>query len=154
MWQPSLTANEPDRLLGYPLYTSPYAPTDAIAFGDIKYYNIGDRGTRSDVPELLAGADVFIHLPDCAEGFGIAVVEALASGLICVCNDRGALPEIVEDGVSGLIVKSGDSVTERLRSLIPGSAQWERIRRGAVEAAQKFSIETFAAKLDDLIEEP
>ena len=123
-----------------------------------KELGIGDQvdflGTRSDVPELLAGADVFIHLPDCAEGFGIAVVEALASGLICVCNDRGALPEIVEDGVSGLIVKSGDSVAERLRSLIPGSAQWERIRRGAVDAAQKFSIETFAAKLDDLIEEP
>ena len=57
MWQPSLTANEPDRLLGYPLYTSPYAPTDAIAFGDIKYYNIGDRGTRSfkQLNELFAG---------------------------------------------------------------------------------------------------
>ena len=130
------------------------APLQAIA----KELDIDSRvqflGTRDDVPELLADSDVFVHVPDCAEGFGIAVVEALASGLICVCNDRGALPEIVEDGVSGLIVKSGDSVTERLRSLIPGSAQWERIRRGAVEAAQKFSIETFAVKLDALIEEP
>ena len=57
MWQPALTQGEPDRLLGYEVYTSPYAPTDAIAFGDYKYYNIGDRGTRSfkQLTELFAG---------------------------------------------------------------------------------------------------
>ena len=57
MWQPSLTAGEPDKLLGYDVYTSQYAPTDAIAFGDYKYYNIGDRGTRSfkQLNELFAG---------------------------------------------------------------------------------------------------
>ncbi len=57
MWQPSLTAGEPDKLLGYDLYTSQFAPTDAIAFGDYKYYNIGDRGTRSfkQLTELFAG---------------------------------------------------------------------------------------------------
>ncbi len=57
MWQPSLTSGEPDKLLGYDVYTSQYAPTDAIAFGDYKYYNIGDRGTRSfkQLNELFAG---------------------------------------------------------------------------------------------------
>lgn len=57
MWQPALTQGEPDRLLGYEVYTSPYAPADAIAFGDYKYYNIGDRGTRSfkQLTELFAG---------------------------------------------------------------------------------------------------
>lgn len=57
MWQPALTNGEPDRLLGYEVHTSPYAPVDAIAFGDYKYYNIGDRGTRSfkQLTELFAG---------------------------------------------------------------------------------------------------
>ena len=57
LWQPALTAGEPDKLLGYNVYTSQYAPTDAIAFGDYKYYNIGDRGTRSfkQLTELFAG---------------------------------------------------------------------------------------------------
>lgn len=57
MWQPSYQAGEPDKLLGYPVYTSPFAPTDAIAFGDYSYYNIGDRGTRSfkQLTELFAG---------------------------------------------------------------------------------------------------
>lgn len=57
IWQPSYQAGEPDRILGYNLHTSAYAPTDAVAFGDFKYYNIGDRGTRSfaELKELFAG---------------------------------------------------------------------------------------------------
>ena len=57
IWQPSYQLGEPDRILGYAVHTSAYAPTDAIAFGDYKYYNIGDRGTRSfkQLNELFAG---------------------------------------------------------------------------------------------------
>lgn len=47
MWQPSLIAGEPDTLMGYKLYTSEYAPKDAIALGNYRYYKIGDRGTRT-----------------------------------------------------------------------------------------------------------
>lgn len=57
IWQPSYQQGEPDRLLGYPVYTSAFAPENAIAFGDISYYNIGDRGSRSfkALTELFAG---------------------------------------------------------------------------------------------------
>ena len=62
LWQPALTAGEPDRLLGYPVYTSAYVPAVAagqpvMAFGDLSYYNIGDRGARSfaALHELYAG---------------------------------------------------------------------------------------------------
>ena len=62
LWQPALTAGEPDRLLGYPVYTSAFVPTVAagkpvLAFGDMSYYNIGDRGVRSfaALHELYAG---------------------------------------------------------------------------------------------------
>ncbi|MFI3201891.1 MAG: phage major capsid protein [Eubacteriales bacterium] len=57
MWQPSLLAGEPDKLMGYPIHTSQFAPEDAFSFGDYRYYNIGDRGTRSfkQLTELFAG---------------------------------------------------------------------------------------------------
>ena len=65
MWQPSAQAGEPDRLFGYEVYTSAYAPLaeagkPAVAFGDFSYYNIGDRGTRSfqELKELFAGNDM------------------------------------------------------------------------------------------------
>ena len=52
LWQPSVQAGEPDRLLGYELYTSPYVPTIAagaltVAFGDFKNYWIADRSGRT-----------------------------------------------------------------------------------------------------------
>lgn len=60
IWQPSYKEGEPDRVLGYAVNTSPYAPTNAIAFGDYSYYNIGDRGSRSfaELRELFAGNGV------------------------------------------------------------------------------------------------
>lgn len=52
LWQPSVQAGQPDKLLGYNLYTSPYVPTVeagafAIAFGDFQNYWIGDRAGRT-----------------------------------------------------------------------------------------------------------
>lgn len=62
LWQPSLQVGQPDRLLGYPLYTSPYVPivkaaTLPIAFGDFSNYWIADRMGRSvqRLNELYAG---------------------------------------------------------------------------------------------------
>ena len=52
LWQPSLQAGEPDKLLGYDLYTSPYVPqmeagAFSLAFGDFKNYWIADRAGRT-----------------------------------------------------------------------------------------------------------
>ena len=62
LWQPSVQAGQPDRLLGYPIYTSPYAPAAAasalpIAFGDFSNYWIADRLGRTvqRLNELYAG---------------------------------------------------------------------------------------------------
>lgn len=57
IWQPSYKEGEPDRVLGYTVHTSSFAPTNAIAFGDYSYYNIGDRGSRSfgELREVFAG---------------------------------------------------------------------------------------------------
>ena len=62
IWQPFLKEGEPDKLLGYPTYTSAFAPKAekgklAVALGDFSYYKIGDRGNRSFqyLKELFAG---------------------------------------------------------------------------------------------------
>ena len=65
LWTPSFIQGEPDRLLGYPIYTTPYFPAAqsgefAIAFGDFSYYQVADRGTRSvhELRELYAVQDI------------------------------------------------------------------------------------------------
>lgn len=66
LWSPSYQEGEPDRLLGYPIYSSPYMPIATtsgnfpIIFGDLSYYNVADRGSRTvkELYELYAVQDI------------------------------------------------------------------------------------------------
>lgn len=113
-------------------------------------------GRRTDVPKLLANADVFVHLPVWEEGFGITVIEAMAAGVMCIVNNRGALPEIVDDGVNGFVIEAQKPFTlgDVLTKIGALSAQEQgKLRENAYQKAQAFSIETFAEKLDDALSE-
>jgi glycosyltransferase involved in cell wall biosynthesis len=72
---------------------------------------IGERihvlGFRDDVPDLLRACDLLVHVAR-VEGFGYAVAEAMMAGLPVVAADVSSLPEIVEDGVTGLLVPPDD----------------------------------------------
>jgi glycosyltransferase involved in cell wall biosynthesis len=60
-------------------------------------------GERHDVPTILAAMDVFC-LPSEMEGMPMTVLEAMAAGLPVVASDVGGIPEVVEDGRTGLMV--------------------------------------------------
>ena len=64
-------------------------------------------GVRRDVPDLLRAADVFA-LTSVSEGASITVLEAMASGVACVLTGVGGNPELVRDGLDGLLVPRGD----------------------------------------------
>ena len=64
-------------------------------------------GTRRDVAELLANADIFA-LPSDWEGVSIALLEAMAAGLPVVATAVGGTPEVVIDGINGLLVPPHD----------------------------------------------
>ena len=61
----------------------------------------------ADVPALIAEHDVVL-VPSVAEPFGLAAVEAIASGRWVVASDVGGLRDIVQDGVNGTLVADGD----------------------------------------------
>lgn len=75
-------------------------------------------GNRLDVPELLAASDIFV-MPSLSEGISMAILEAMASELPIVATRVGGNPDIIEDGVTGLLVNPADapmlaSAVERL----------------------------------------
>lgn len=64
-------------------------------------------GGRDDVPDILPRMDVGLMLSRC-EAFGRVTVEYMLQGLAVIASDTGANPEIVEDGVTGLLYPYGD----------------------------------------------
>jgi len=65
-------------------------------------------GDRRDVPDLLAGMDLLV-LPSASEGFANAALEGAACALPVVVSDAGGNPEIVLDGATGRVFRSGDA---------------------------------------------
>jgi len=74
---------------------------------------IADRvrflGFRKDLPDLMVACDLFV-LPSVAEAFGLVLAEALYLGAPVLASRVGGIPEIVDDGVDGLLVSPGDAV--------------------------------------------
>lgn len=64
-------------------------------------------GSRDDIPTVMAALDIFA-LPSLAEGMSNTVLEAMASGLPVIATRVGGSPELVEDGVTGVLVPRQD----------------------------------------------
>jgi|TARA_R110002073_G_scaffold502_13_gene4242 sugar transferase (PEP-CTERM/EpsH1 system associated) len=95
-------------------------------------------GDRDDIPEMLACMDVFV-LPSLGEGISNTVLEAMATGLPVVATRVGGNPELVEHGVTGLLVPVGDTaaLAEALQRLAGDPVTCKQMGSAAVQRIQK-----------------
>jgi glycosyltransferase involved in cell wall biosynthesis len=94
------------------------------------------RVTDSRLNELYASSDIFA-LPSEGEGFGLVFAEAMAHGLPCVCVNSGAAPEVVEDGMTGLVARPRD-IQDLAAKILSLATNEEMRRRLAANARRKF----------------
>ena len=110
-------------------------------------------GERSDVPDVMCGLDGFV-LPSLAEGISNTILEAMASGLPVLATAVGGNPELVVDGVTGLLVPSGDvpELTRALASLAADGALRRRLGDAAAEhCAARFTIRAVADRWEAVL---
>lgn len=101
-------------------------------------------GFRDDIPQVLNTLDVFV-LASLKEGLGVAVLEAAWRGLPIVASNAGGIPEIVQDGATGLLVPPADSdaLADGLLFMLDHPAEARAMGEAAGALVRsKFSVET------------
>jgi 2-deoxystreptamine N-acetyl-D-glucosaminyltransferase/2-deoxystreptamine glucosyltransferase len=106
---------------------------------------------HSVVPAVLASLDVLV-LPSQYEEMGSVLTEAMAAGLPVVASDVGGIPEVVRDGVTGLLVPPEDveALATALDRLVADPALRGRLAAGAREHARSYAWPHLAGRVAEL----
>lgn len=130
------------------------AIVDALSSGPVADL-ITVTGFRRDVPDLLAAMDVFAF-PSHNEAFGLALIEAMATGLPTVSSDCDGVLDIVVEGQTGLMVapKDGARLANATARLLEDEALRTRLgQAGRARVLEKFTEERMAAAMERLYAE-
>jgi glycosyltransferase involved in cell wall biosynthesis len=115
---------------------------------------VRSRVAREDLPAVYGDAHLFV-LPTFFEGFSVALLEAMASGLPIVTTPVGATPDLLRHEASALIVPTGDgrAVADAIRRLLDDAGLRRRLGEAAAHAARPYPYERVHAHALALYEE-
>ena len=108
-------------------------------------------GFRSDVDDVICEMDLIVHASTTGEPFGQVIIEGMAAGKPVIATNGGGVPEIVEDGKTGILVPMGDiqAMAEAMCRMLadPASAR-EMGVRGRQRVREHFKIGQTARKVE------
>ena len=111
-------------------------------------------GRLDSVSDILRGTDLFL-LPSQTESFGLAALEAMACGAPCVASRAGGLPEVITDGVDGLLEPPGspEAMSRRAIEILRDPARHATMSAAAVAKARQFSAAAIVPAYEALYHE-
>lgn len=125
----------------------------------INSYNLQDSfkliGYRDDVSAIMSALDLLV-LPSRLEPFGLVLLEAMAAGKPVIGTKVGGIPEIIEDGVTGLLVppRSPDDLAQAIISILQDPDLTHRMgATGRERVKARFSLERCVAEVQKIYEE-
>lgn len=106
-------------------------------------------GRLDAVAPLLAATDLFL-LPSQTESFGLAALEAMACGAPVLASRTGGLPEVLDDGVEGILEPPGsvEAMARRAIALLKDPDAHARMRAAAVARARRFSADAIVPQYE------
>jgi len=115
---------------------------------------------REDLATQYARAAIAVHpsVPAASgdrDGLPVALLEAMSSGCAIVASRVPGIVDVVEDGVSGILVPPGDAAAlrEAIRSLLEDESLRTRLGEAARRTAEAYSVEAISATYRDLLRE-
>jgi glycosyltransferase involved in cell wall biosynthesis len=123
-------------------------------------HGLGDRvsflGFRSDIPRLMRLVHIVLHTSTAPEPFGRVIVEGMLAGRPVVATRAGGVEEILEDGVTGVLVPPGApaALASAIRELLANPARARTIAQaGKASAEQRFSVDQMVHRMTRYMEE-
>ncbi|MEY8847481.1 N-acetyl-alpha-D-glucosaminyl L-malate synthase BshA [Psychroserpens sp. XS_ASV72] len=111
-------------------------------------------GNSNEIDKILCFSDLFL-LPSITESFGLAALEAMASGVPVISSDTGGIPEVNSHGVSGFLSSVND-VEDMSKNAIHILSDPERLlefKRNAKEASKRFDIHEIVPQYEKIYED-
>jgi glycosyltransferase involved in cell wall biosynthesis len=112
-------------------------------------------GFRTDIPDLMSAADLFV-LPSIAEAFGVVFAEALYLGTPIVATTTGGIPEVVTNGVDGILVdpENSEALAECVAELINDNDKLKSFQnKGREKVIERFEFEDMTRKYEAVYED-
>ena len=100
----------------------------------------------------MPAADLYVN-PAISEGFGIATVEAMLCELPVICSNSGSLPELIRDGVEGLLFRPMDeeSLSQKILCLYKSKDLQRSLGKSARKSALKrFNVKSFVEAFENI----
>lgn len=114
--------------------------------------NVIFAGERSDIPEMLSLTDIFV-LPSVREGLGLSILEAMVCGKPVIATNVEGIPEIVKDGINGILVppKDTEALCGAMKELLDDGAKREQMgSKGREMCGKDFSSRVMVGKIEEL----
>lgn len=110
-------------------------------------------GSVGNVADYLSRADIYIHAAQ-PEPFGIAILEAMASGLPVVALESGGTKDIIHDGINGFLIHDSDvnKFCERIEMLVRDITRYQAMSEEAGTEARIFDMATYSIKTIQIYE--
>jgi glycosyltransferase involved in cell wall biosynthesis len=108
-------------------------------------------GFRSDIGQVIDGLDMLVHASTTGEPFGQVIIEGMAAGKPIVATNGGGVPEIVEDGNTGILVPMGDpqAMADAVCQLLGDPVRaGEMGRKGRQRVEKHFTVELTARNVE------